>query len=306
MRQELTIEAKLTDRCNQHCRHCMNHDSPEGRLELDVDLFVGRLEEFAASKCKDFVVKSVRLTGGEPTLLPNAICRLALACGKLGIECGINTNAMLLTGPMAAGLKKAGLSLVKISLDSTDDQVLSHFRGTPASAARTLQGVDNAKAAGLEIIIRFTLSRVTREQLLPCYLAACDRGIELFQIKPLIRSGRGLETDDALNPREIDKALAKLRQATRQGRTQIRVLCWPTHYSGGLDTKTCGSVDKVYVSTSGDVCICNYVYNGKNLGNIRNESLETIFLRRQGEFEQTPQGDRMVAKCSQREFFCLA
>ena len=96
--QSIGIELKITNRCNLHCGHCMNEDSPCSSGDVDIPLFVKRLEEKETNSAGSrFRIKEVRITGGEPLLALDGVTQIARACKELGVDCGINTNGTLLT-----------------------------------------------------------------------------------------------------------------------------------------------------------------------------------------------------------------
>lgn len=109
------IRISITDRCNLHCRYCIDGDFP----------FIPHTEVLSYEEIIRFVricaamgVKKVRLTGGEPLTrkgLPHLLRQLAGIDGITDIS--LTTNAVLLADNIDV-LKEAGLKRINISLDT--------------------------------------------------------------------------------------------------------------------------------------------------------------------------------------------
>ena len=77
-RRRLGIELKLTDRCNQSCRHCMNADGEAAGVELDPQWILSALRDWAQRPMHpDHVIDEIRMTGGEPLLCMPSVLSIA-------------------------------------------------------------------------------------------------------------------------------------------------------------------------------------------------------------------------------------
>ncbi|MCY3560425.1 MAG: GTP 3',8-cyclase MoaA [bacterium] len=140
------LRISVTDRCNFRCTYCM---PPEGlewlpRSEL---LTFEEIERVARLVVERFDVKSIRLTGGEPTVR----ARLADLIGMLaplGTDLALTTNGATL-GLLAGDLAAAGLRRINVSLDSLRP---ARFRELTLrdDLHRVLDGIDAALAAGFD------------------------------------------------------------------------------------------------------------------------------------------------------------
>lgn len=147
--QDLRIS--VMDRCNFRCPYCMPEDkyhkdfqflSSHARLSFDE---ITRLAGLFAG----LGVRKLRITGGEPLLrpeLPELIGDLTRIDGIDDIA--LTTNGILLA-QHAAALKAAGLDRVTVSLDSLDDEVFLRMSGGRGSKDRVLEGIAEARQAGL-------------------------------------------------------------------------------------------------------------------------------------------------------------
>jgi MoaA/NifB/PqqE/SkfB family radical SAM enzyme len=297
------IEVKITDRCDQHCFHCVNEDGQSGE-DLDCSWLIRRLHEWKQrEQVCGFIVREVRMTGGEPLMNIPALIRIVRTCRELGIKSGINTNGMRLDSKMGSMLKQAGLSLMKVSYDAADEGILRQIRGNRASLSNLEKNLSMITSLGFELIVRFSLCRHNADQLPHVYQKARLFRASRLQIKPLISSGRAQHSNAFLTREEIYKTLENLVSRTGADGKFLQILCWPPEDCAGLPGKLCGSINKIYVSPNGDTAICNYVSRTKPLGNLIEERLEDIFSRHTAALTENSCGHIFVEGCPQASFF---
>jgi cyclic pyranopterin phosphate synthase len=148
------LRISVMDRCNFRCPYCMPEDKyhkdfrfldSAERLSFDEILRATRI--FAG-----LGVHKLRITGGEPLLRPGLADLIGDVSRIEGIEdIALTTNGILLA-QHAAALKAAGLDRVTVSLDSLDDEVFASMTGGRGSKARVLEGIVEARQAGLDPI----------------------------------------------------------------------------------------------------------------------------------------------------------
>ncbi len=178
------VRLSVTDRCNLRCTYCMAEDM---RFEPRRDLLT--LDELA-ELARHFVrrgVTRIRLTGGEP-LVRRGIAGLVEAIGALrseGLEeLTLTTNGTALPG-YARQLAAAGVRRVNVSLDTLDPaKFASITRG--GELARTISGIDAARAAGLAVKINMVALRRVNDGEFAAMLAWCGaRGLDLSLIETM-------------------------------------------------------------------------------------------------------------------------
>lgn len=303
MKKNISIEVKVTDRCNQHCFHCVNNDGSNNGEDLDGNHFAKKLLQFAFNQEKSFYrIKEIRMTGGEPLLNLNAVLEIARTCHNLGICTGINTNATLITVPTARLLKEAGLEIVKASFDAIHQSTFRKMRGPGASLRSTLMGIMTAIENGFLVILRLTLCSYNRNQLLDCYRMARDLGIHKLQIKPLVRSGRAIGSSAFLNREEVCQAFHELASVVNGSVPLVEILCWPPEEAAGLPCNVCTGLNKIYFSVMCEASICNYLPMIGTIGNLRQDKLENIIHRR-FEICQNMEGHLFLTDCPQSKYF---
>jgi GTP 3',8-cyclase len=145
------LRISVTDRCNFRCVYCMpkevfGHDFEFlRRSQILTFEEIERLARLFAGAG----VRKLRLTGGEPLLRRDLERLVAMLAAVPGIEdIAMTTNGVLLARK-AQGLADAGLHRVTVSLDSLDDDVFAAVNDVGFPAARGLEGIDAAAAAGL-------------------------------------------------------------------------------------------------------------------------------------------------------------
>ncbi|HET6515395.1 MAG TPA: radical SAM protein [Thermodesulfovibrionales bacterium] len=306
MKEEISIEIKVTDRCNLTCFHCVNKD---GARPLNGDFFCGeRFKEITMQWADEqdkspFKVREVRMTGGEPLMNIRAVAEIAEICTVLGIETGVNTNATLLDAHTARIMKDAGIRTVKASFDASNEDTYQLMRGTGSSLKKTISGIEAAVKTRFHVILRLTLCSYNRQQLLDCYRMARDLGASRLQIKPLVSSGRAVGSGAFLSHEDLKEAFAELSDAAKDSLAEPEILCWPLAESSGLRSRICASLNKIYISTSGRVSVCNYLSQSDFIGNIESETLNDILSRRNINVYTSDKGHDILSGCPQIKYF---
>jgi cyclic pyranopterin phosphate synthase len=139
------LRISVTDRCNFRCTYCMPEEGMQW-LPKDEVLTFEELERLARLLVEVHGIRSIRLTGGEPTVrahLPVLVGKLA----ELPIDLSLTTNGATLES-QAPALAAAGLRRVNVSLDTLQpDRFVALTRRD--QLADVLRGIDAALAAGL-------------------------------------------------------------------------------------------------------------------------------------------------------------
>ena len=139
------LRISVTDRCNFRCTYCMPEEGMQWLPREEVLTFE-ELERLARLLVERHGIRSIRLTGGEPTVrahLPVLVAKLA----ALPVDLSLTTNGATLQS-VAPGLADAGLRRVNVSLDTLQpDRFVELTRRD--QLADVLLGIDAALEAGL-------------------------------------------------------------------------------------------------------------------------------------------------------------
>jgi cyclic pyranopterin phosphate synthase len=171
------LRVSITDRCNFRCTYCMPREQfgPDHQFLPRAELL--DFEEIArvVRALAHLGVRKVRLTGGEPLVRRDVPALVAMLAAIDGIDdIAMTTNASLLA-PLAAELRRAGLTRLTVSLDALDDTVFRAMSDTRIPVRHVLDGITAAQEAG------FTGIKVN---------CVVRRGVNEDQIVPLARYGR--------------------------------------------------------------------------------------------------------------------
>lgn len=165
------LRISVTDRCDLRCAYCI----PKGHREfgeragvLAPDEF-GRLVGLFAARG----VGRVRLTGGEPLTRPDLIEIVDQVKAQPGIhDISLSTNATRLAAT-AAGLYRAGVRRLNVSLDSLDRAVFASITGRDC-LPEVMRGLDAAAAAGfVPIKINMVLQQGVNENEVDAMVDFC-------------------------------------------------------------------------------------------------------------------------------------
>jgi cyclic pyranopterin phosphate synthase len=139
------LRISVTDRCNFRCTYCMPEEGMTWLPREEVLTFE-ELERVARLLVERHGIRSIRLTGGEPTVrahLPELVRRLA----ALPVDLALTTNGATLRS-VAGDLAAAGLRRVNVSLDSLRPERFEALTRRD-ELAHVLDGIDAAVEAGL-------------------------------------------------------------------------------------------------------------------------------------------------------------
>lgn len=146
------LRISITDRCNLRCGYCMPAEVFGPDYVFLPREYILDYEEMTrlARLFVSLGVEKIRVTGGEPLLrrdLPLLIEQLAAISGLRDLT--LTTNGLLLE-QFAVPLRRAGLKRVTISLDTLHEATIRRMSGTDGVLTRILDGIEAARAAGLE------------------------------------------------------------------------------------------------------------------------------------------------------------
>ncbi len=220
----------ITRRCNLKCIHCYAHARDR---EFDDELTTGEgkrlLDDLAA-----FGVPVVLFSGGEP-LVRKDLPELAAHAVEKGMRAVISTNGTLITPEKARTLKEIGLSYVGISLDGMQE-VNDRFRGIKGAFEAAMEGIENCKAAGIKVGLRFTINKFNLAEIPRIFELLEERDIPRACFYHLVYAGRGSELvkDDASHEetrRAVDLIMDLTRKLHEKGKPK-EILTVDNHADG--------------------------------------------------------------------------
>ena len=192
------LRISVTDRCNFRCQYCM---PDEGMTWLDRSelLSFEEIERIARVLVERYGIRSIRLTGGEPTVrarLPVLVAKLA----RLGADLAMTTNGATLA-LLADDLRRAGLRRINVSLDTLRrDRFIELTRRDELD--RVVEGIDAAVAAGFEPVkVNNVLMRgINDDEVVDFLRFGRERGVQIRFIEFMPLDAQGQWSADRVVP----------------------------------------------------------------------------------------------------------
>ena len=188
------LRISVTDRCNFRCTYCMPEEGMEW-LPREELLSFEELERLARLLVERHGIRSIRLTGGEPTVrahLPVLVAKLA----ALPVDLSLTTNGATLQS-VAPGLADAGLRRVNVSLDTLQPERFVELTRRD-QLDDVLLGIDAALDAGLAPVkVNVVVVRgVNDDEVVELARFGRDRGVTVRFIEWMPLDGGDSWSDD--------------------------------------------------------------------------------------------------------------
>ncbi len=175
----------LTRRCNLACQHCYMDAEKGASEELSLEEGIRLVDDLAALQIPILI-----FTGGEPLLSRNFFA-YAFHAREIGLRTVISTNGTLITPEVARLMAEARIRYVGVSIDSVTPERHDAFRGVAGAWDKALQGLRNARDAGLKTGLRITLTRDNWQDVPALLDLALEEEIPRFCLYHLVPTGRG-------------------------------------------------------------------------------------------------------------------
>jgi len=259
------VDFALDFACNLRCAHCFATSlRNDARLKMTVEDY-GRV----AKQCMELGAVNFSFQGGEPLLLQE-LPTVVTACRPHANLISVTTNGTLLSADRAKELRRLGVDILTVSLDSSIADEHDRFRGVFGAFARTTAGIDAALAAGLRVTIG---SVVTHQNLRgPGVAGLIDMAKRLKTIISLILpapAGNWSENTSILLTAEDLVYIDELVASSPYVRTDFQANFGP---------EGCGAAKEIlYLTPYGDVLPCPFMHI--SFGNALKEPLAVIRAR---------------------------
>lgn len=217
---------ETTRRCNLACKHCraVAEDHPYDN-ELDTQASFKLLDQI-----KEVGDPIIILTGGEP-LLRDDIFDISAYGTSLGLRMVMAINGTLITPETAKKMKESGIKRISISLDGSTPETHDAFRGVENAFEDAIQGIETAKAAGIEFQINTTITKTNLDQIPKILSLAENLGAVAHHIFLLVPTGRGKYiVDTEISAKEYEETLNWFYDQSEKTRLQLKATCAPHYY----------------------------------------------------------------------------
>ena len=187
--------AELTHRCPLRCPYCSNPlELTRGSGELETAEW-GRVFAEAAA----LGVLQVHLSGGEPAARRDLAELVSLAAGA-GLYTNLITSGVSLDAGRLAGLARAGLDHVQLSVQDAEAGSADRIGGLAGGHARKLAFAGLVREAGLPLTLNAVVHRGNLERLDGLIALAVELGAGRLEVAHVQYYGWALRNRDALLP----------------------------------------------------------------------------------------------------------
>jgi SynChlorMet cassette radical SAM/SPASM protein ScmF len=176
--------------CNLACRHCwiVPKFQPDGNGGPYVKL---EYVEKAIREGKSLGLRSVKLTGGEPTLHPQ-FRQLVDLVNDAGLDLIIETNGTLVDRELAVFLKsRQHVEFISVSLDGATAKTHDALRSVPGSFQRAVAGIENLVGVGFRPQVICTLHKGNVSEAIGVIALAEKLGCGSVKFNNVQQIGRG-------------------------------------------------------------------------------------------------------------------
>jgi len=281
------LRISVTDRCNFRCRYCMPREvfGPDYRFLPRQELLSFEEITRLAKLFREFGVRKVRLTGGEPLLRRGVERLVAMLRGVGDFDLTMTTNGALLADK-AEALRQAGLDRVSVSLDALDDETFMAMNDARVPVSQILEAIEAAERAGLTPIkVNMVVKRgVNEHSLLPMAEHFRGRGIILrfiefmdvgstnaWRMEDVVPAKEIVERIDAVHPLEPlepnYRGEVARRYRYRDGGGEIGVIASVTQ-------PFCGDCSRARLSADGVLFTCLFASEGHDLKRLIREDAD--------------------------------
>ena len=279
-RMDLMVSAMTSGgrwNCNQQCVHCYAAgQARSSEEELSTDTW-----KRVVDACRAAGVSQVTFTGGEPTMRDDLFELIDYA--KWFVT-RLNTNGIKLTPEYCKRLRSASLDSVQITFYSHDEAVHNKLVGANGYA-KTVAGIDNALAAGLNLSVNTPLCTLNRD-----YAKTLEflhgKGVLYVTCSGLITTGNAAKPASEqlqLEASELEQILTDAVKYCNDNDMEISFTSpgWIDSefcYELGISAPTCGAcLSNMAITPGGHVVPCQSWLDDEPLGDMLADSWQSIW-----------------------------
>jgi AdoMet-dependent heme synthase len=205
---------ETTKSCLLSCRHCRAtaiRSGLPGELDAATGLrLIDQIVEFSEP------YPALLLTGGDPLMRPDVFDLIRHAKEK-GVYTAVAASVTPLLGKDRLELMKSlGVEVVSVSLDGATAAVHDRIREIPGTWQATLDAITAASTCGLRLQVNTTVMKSNLRELADIFHLIRERGAIAWEVFFLVRTGRGSALENP-EPWECEEVAQFLYECTRYG-----------------------------------------------------------------------------------------
>ena len=279
-RMDLMVSAMTKEgkwHCNQSCVHCY---AAGQELSEESELSTKDWKTII-DKLRDICVPQITFTGGEPTMREDLI---ELIDYSRWFVTRVNTNGIKLSKEYCQKLKDASLDSCQITFYSANEEVHNKLVGADRYK-ETLEGIENAVAAGLNISINTPLCTLNKDYVDTLKFLK-EKGIIYVTCSGLIIAGNATNDESEklqLSKEEIKKILKEACDYAYKNGMEISFTSpgWiemDFFKELGMNPPTCGAcLSNMAITPGGKIVPCQSWLDDEPLGDMLRDNWEDIW-----------------------------
>lgn len=275
-------------KCNLSCDHCSavslhSGDKPSMTMDQYREL---------ARQAEQLGFFNIQFTGGEPLLRKDLEEIISVFHPRKNFIM-VSTNATLLTETRIKSLQRAGVDVLSVSLDSSDDTVHDAFRGQKGAWQKTVNAVKLARKMGMKVSLSavITHQNIRSDDLesLATLTKSLGCGMQLGWACPV---GAWAGNREAQLNEDDMQYLSQFMERHRHTRTD---------FEGNYKERGCPAVkEMMYITAQGEFMPCAFI--PISYGNVTDEPLNEIRDRALSDPIYQKYWDRCLSACND-EFY---
>jgi len=260
----------ITNKCVYNCWHCYINSLKEEEMSTEFALKI-------ITMLQDLGISVIALTGGEP-LLRTDICEIISKIDTDKSSVVLFTTGYGLTKEKTRELKDAGLFGIIIGLEHINQEIQDKLRNYDGSYEQALEGIKNAKEAGLYIGISTvaTKERIKTGEIWEFIRFAGRKEVDEVLVLEPIPVGKIVDEDKVILTDKDRKHLINLQKKANKNKRCPRVLSYPYRESKQV-MGCCAGYQYIHVTASGNICPCSFT--PLSFGNAQKEKISVIWKR---------------------------
>ena len=262
------IDMNLNNACNLRCEHCFT-ESPLGTKVKDF-LPPEKIAEIA-DQADELGIFEWDIQGGEVLLRPDILYPTLKAIKTERFYMYVTTNGWYMDEDVAKKLADHGINRVSVSIDSMDPKVHDEFRGKEGSWKRAMEALEHVQKAGMHPYLNITVGHYNAksEDIKMMLQYSKDKKYKTL-LNVATPAGMWQNLTDIMVDEEDKKHLIEMRKEYKN----IMRNLWNPFDKNFESVIGCNTVNRVYITPTGDVLSCPYVHI--KIGNVYDNTLKEI------------------------------
>jgi radical SAM protein with 4Fe4S-binding SPASM domain len=267
------IVFELTDFCNLNCKHCYRNSAPTRTAFADSEKIIRKISEL-----KKYGLRSVHLTGGEPTAHRDFAEILTKAL-ELNLKVIILSNGTNFNDEIIDIIcKNKNRIIVQVDLDSSDEKIHDDLRGSTGAFTKVTKFIETAANRGMSVEVAMNVYKGNVDHIEDTAVLARDLGAVSFMCSPIMEYGRG-ENVAVLDDESIQKFILVMNDMYEKYENFVKKP--ELEVSGVEKRRNCGGGHRNLIcSPNGDIRPCVLMPNDMvNMGNLFEEEVSELFAK---------------------------